>query len=240
MARRPRIVTPNLPHHIVLRGNNRRRLFSTTGDYHLFHYFLADALRRHGCALHALTLMSHHVQMLLTPREPTSLSSCVKAFAQRYAQVRNDKRGASGRLFEPAFFSCPVLTEAQVAIVTAHIHANPVRAGCVGDALDYQWSTHGLHMCAPARSGIHVELWTPSRWYLSLADDWPGRGRGYFESYEDYRIRGIEPEHVDELEILEMISEQGETWLRRPDGMRASEPAVNAPKNGNGYRYLKG
>src|SRR5262249_14495324 len=120
----------------------------------------------------------------------------------------------------------PVLTEAQVGVVTAYIHANPVRAGCVIDALDYRWSTQRLHAGVPSSNQIHTDLWTPSDWYMDLGADWPERGRRYLEAYEDYRVRGVEPEHVGEIEILEMVSQQGERWLRRPDGTRASEPAV--------------
>src|SRR5947207_1436289 len=118
MPRRPRLVLPRVPHHVVLRGNNRRVLFSSKRDYEMFLFFLWRALERGGCGLHAATLMSNHVHLLLTPADADALSGFVKSVAQRYAQLRNVKRDSSGKLFEERFFSRPVLTERQVAVVT--------------------------------------------------------------------------------------------------------------------------
>src|SRR5438105_13730067 len=145
MARQQRIVLPGFPHHVVVRGNNRRTLFSFSNDYKMFLFFLADALQRRQCRLNALTMMSNHVHLLLTPAEEASLSACVKSFSQRYAQFRNAQRDASGKRVEERFFSRPVLTEAQVGIVIAYIHANPIRSGQVADAANFRWSTHALH-----------------------------------------------------------------------------------------------
>src|SRR5262249_9187154 len=127
MARQRRIVLPGFAHHVVVRGNNRRLLFSYSDDYKMFLFFLAHALERRHCRLNAITMMSNHVHLLLTPAEESSLAACVKSFSQRYAQFRNKQRGASGKLFEQRFFSRPVLTEAQVGIVISYIHANPIR-----------------------------------------------------------------------------------------------------------------
>jgi hypothetical protein len=40
MGRRRRIAIPRQPHHVILRGNNRRRLFSCPVDYRFFPGFL--------------------------------------------------------------------------------------------------------------------------------------------------------------------------------------------------------
>jgi REP-associated tyrosine transposase len=226
MARKPRIVLPTMPHHVVLRGNNRRVLFSHRGDYKMFLFFLRLALERSACTLSAITIMTNHVHLLLTPPEEDSLARCIKSLAQRYAQLRNEQRDASGKLFEERFFSRPVLSEYQVGVVTSYIHANPVRSGQVKDPIDYRWSTHAHHAGARKRSWIHDDLWTPSDWFLDLAKDPWRRGKKYLQAYDDYFRNGVEPEYVDELKILEAISDTYELRLRRPDGSRAAEDVV--------------
>jgi putative transposase len=225
MARQERIVLPGLPHHVVVRGNNRRLLFSSPDDYTMFLCFLARAIHTRACRLHALTLMSNHAHLLMTPADEDDLSACVKSFCQRYAQYRNKKRDASGKLFEQRYFSRPVLDERQVAIVTSYIHANPIRSGQVKDAMDYRWTTHALHAGQPDRSGIRVSLWTPTAWWLDLGADWAERGRAYLPVFDDCLRREVEPEHVSDSDILEAIEAlSNRTYalrLRRPNGRRA-------------------
>jgi REP-associated tyrosine transposase len=222
MARKPRVVIPGFPHHVVLRGNNQRILFSR-GDHEMFLFFVWRAIEQTGVAVNAATLMSNHVHLLVTPNESPLLSRFVKSVAQRYAQLRNEKREASGKLFEERFFSKPVLNELQLAIVTAYIHANPVRAGIVDDALDYPWSMHSLHAGDHLRSEIWSNIWTPSPWYESLGNTPWQKARRYMRVYRDYIGRGVEPEHVTELQILEAASMQTEKLLRRPGGLRCAE-----------------
>ena len=199
----------------------------------MFLYFVWLALERTKCVLNAATLMSNHVHLLLTPLEEKELSRFVKMVSQRYAQLRNEKRGGSGKLFQERFFSKPVLSEIQLAIVTAYIHANPVRAGIVDDALDYRWSTHALHAGDHLLEERWSTLWTPSPWYDSLAKTPWRRAKKYLAAYDEYLGLKAEPEHVTDVQIIEAASAQREYHLRRPNGMRASE-------NMGEYQYRPG
>jgi putative transposase len=205
-----------------MRGNNRRILF-TRHDHEMFLFFVWHALQRTSCVLNAATLMRNHVHLLLTPGNEKDLSRFVKMVGQRYAQLRNQKRGASGKLYEERFFSKPVLNELQLAIVTAYIHANPVRAGIVDDALEYRWSTHALHAGDHLREERWTTLWTPSPWYESLADTPWQRAERYLVAYNEFLRLKAEPEHVTEVQIIEAGSTQRDYYLRRPNVSRAGE-----------------
>lgn len=67
MPRRPRIHLPGVPIHLVQRGHNREACFFTDEDFLAYREWLAEALKKSGCALHAYVLMTHHVHLLLTP-----------------------------------------------------------------------------------------------------------------------------------------------------------------------------
>ncbi len=181
MPRAPRRVLEGIPHHIVLRGNNRRRLFSYRRDYEgfvrLMKRFSADA----DINVHALCLMPNHAHLLVTPFRRDGLALFIKPIAQRYAQIRNKRYKATGKLFEQRYFSKPIRSEKHLAIVTAYIDLNPVRAHIVDDPAHYDWSTFRTHVGLTCRVPGLAHLWTPSDWYKRLAVDPPNRSIAYHE-----------------------------------------------------------
>jgi hypothetical protein len=64
MARLPRIDVPNVPQHVVQRGNNRQAIFFHDGDYPAYLGYLREALIKHDCSLDAYVPMTHHVHLL--------------------------------------------------------------------------------------------------------------------------------------------------------------------------------
>lgn len=174
----PRSVVPGTPHHVVLRGNNRRRLFSYPREYEHFLSLLRKQLQTGQVSLQGYCLMSNHVHLLLTPMESRSLSNLVKPVAQRYAQVRNKRFNASGKLFEQRYFSKPMKSEAQLAITTVYIDLNPVRAGLTKDPCSYAWSSFGFHAGLPAHR-LMTGMLTASLWYDGLGTDAGSRVDAY-------------------------------------------------------------
>ena len=68
MARLPRLTVTGLPHHVILRGNNRQDIFRAAADYQRMLDLLFEHSRVHKLDLHAYVLMSNHLHLLLTPR----------------------------------------------------------------------------------------------------------------------------------------------------------------------------
>jgi hypothetical protein len=64
MPRRLRIALPNVPMHIIQRGNNRTACFYSTQDYDLYLRSLAELASRFACHIHAFVLMTNHVHLL--------------------------------------------------------------------------------------------------------------------------------------------------------------------------------
>lgn len=224
MTRRPRIIAPNLPNHLVCRGNNRRRLFSYRRDYLRFVGLIIKAHAQHGCELNAVALMANHVHLLQTPPSLLAASACMKSTLQRYAQIRNQERDASGKLFEQRYFSEPVTSERQLALTTCYIEANPIRAGLVSNALDYPYSTYALHAGEPERCELPRTAWRPSPWYRGLGRSATAREAAYRDFFSAYLSEGDVPDHFAPHIAIEESSERGYTKrLLRPDGSRAGE-----------------
>lgn len=216
MSRSPRTVIPGIPHHVILRGNNRRRLFSFPRDYLGFVNLLLGASLDVPCLVHALCLMSNHVHLLVSPEQSDALACFVKFVAQRYARRRNDMRAGSGKLFEERYKSVPIASERQLAIATAYIDLNPVRAGLVREPADYRWSTFRLHGGQLSRSVIPPQLWTPSSWYTALGNNSADRAASYIAFVETCRIDEARPEWAPEAGDPSSRRD----WRRheRPDG----------------------
>ena len=191
MPRQPRYlqVVPGHPHHIILRGNNRRRLFSYPNEYRLFLFRLAEAGQKYAVPVHATMQMSNHVHLIVTPVEHQQLARFVQRFAQTYAQFRNKRRNATGKLFEERYTCIPIAKDEQMAITTAYVELNPVRAGVCDAPSDYRWSTFRMHSGVGGGERLVSSLWTPSGWYLSLGDGGSDRAQAYLDCFEHYRAR---------------------------------------------------
>src|SRR5258706_16188845 len=109
--RKNREIAPGLPNHFILRGNNRRVLFSYAPDYRQFLAFLDEARQKYACLIHALALLANHLHMMITPPTPEAGWKLIQSCAQRYAQWRNKWRDGSGKLFEQRFTSVPILND---------------------------------------------------------------------------------------------------------------------------------
>ena len=86
MPRRPRIVIPGQPQHIVQRGNNRQDVFAIDADYQFFRDALVEAADTHGLKIHAYAWMTHHIHLLGTPEHAASVSKVFSSVGRRDVQ----------------------------------------------------------------------------------------------------------------------------------------------------------
>jgi len=156
MARLPRLTLPGYPHHIIQRGNNRQAVFSSAADHQMLLRLLDESARKFGVALHAYVLMDNHFHLLATPSTVDGLPQMMQAAGRRYVRYFNDSQGRSGTLWEGRYRATVIEAERYLLACMAYIDLNPVRAGLVGEARDYPWSSHGHY------AGLRVDsLLTP-------------------------------------------------------------------------------
>jgi putative transposase len=160
--------------------------------------------------------MTNHLHLIVTPPTHEQLSKCVGSAAQSYAQFRNRRRCSSGKLFEERFKSIPIRTEERMAITTAYVELNPVRAGVSRSAGDYRWSTFRRHAGLESIEPLVERLWTPSSWFLSLGASPTRRSAAFVDCFEHYRARD---EWADVYADPSLPDEVGR--VERPDRSRA-------------------
>lgn len=98
MPRKRRFFLPDMPVHVVQRGNNRQAVFFDDNDYRAYLDWLGDAAASHGCAIHAFVPMTNHMHLLLTPRTPQAVSATLQAVGRRFVPYINHCYGRTATL----------------------------------------------------------------------------------------------------------------------------------------------
>ena len=100
MARLPRFFVPDVPLHIIQRGNNRDAIFGRPADFVFLYERLVLAARVHGVSVHAYVLMTNHLHLLVTPSLPTSVPKMMQSLGRIYVAYFNWRYGRTGTLWE--------------------------------------------------------------------------------------------------------------------------------------------
>jgi putative transposase len=192
MPRRPRIHLPGVPLHLVQRGHNREACFFTDEDYLAYRDWLADALKKTGCALHAYVLMTNHVHLLLTPPSSVAVAQLVMSLGRRYVQYINRTYRRTGTLWDSRYKSSLVHADEYLLLCQRYIELNPVRAGMVDDPAQYRWSSYRANGLGQADA-----LLTPHDAYLAQEADAGARQALYRSLFRS----GLEQESLADIRL---------------------------------------
>lgn len=190
MPRRPRLTLPNIPLHIIQRGNNRQVCFVAQEDYRAYLDWLTEYAQKTGCRIHAYVLMTNHVHLLVSADNGAAVGAMMKALGQRYVQYFNKTYGRTGTLWEGRYRSCLTQAETYLLACQRYIELNPVRAGMVEHPADYRWSSYRTNA-----QGEVSTLISSHDIYASLGPDPASRQAAYREFF---RFE-LEPGLVDQI-----------------------------------------
>jgi putative transposase len=145
VARIKRIVAPHIPHHVVQRGNRRQQTFFNDHDYALYLRLLTEWCQKYGVRIWAYCLMPNHVHLILVPATSSALARAVGEAHRRYTRHINFREDWRGHLWQGRFHSYP-MDERHLLAAARYVEQNPVKAGIVGAAWDYRWSSAAAHV----------------------------------------------------------------------------------------------
>ncbi|NMM28367.1 MAG: transposase [Glaciimonas sp.] len=187
MARLPRLVIPQQPHHILQQGHNRQPIFCDSSDFLAFLGWLRDAARQFKVSIHAYVLMENHVHLLATPADETGLGRMMQWVGRHYVPYFNRKHGHIGTLWQGRFKASVIEAPRYLLTCYRYLETNPVRAGLVATAAQYPWSSYAHHV------GVRLDpLVTDHPLYWSL-------GNTPFEREAEYKVlleQGLPPEQI--------------------------------------------
>ena len=159
MPRQARVVFPNIPHHIIQRGNRREDVFFSDNDRKQYLEWLKEYCKEQKVEILAYCLMTNHIHLIAVPTTEDGLQKVLKPLHMRYAQKINRERGWKGHFWQGRYFSSPLDGE-YLLFTTKYIERNPIRVKKVRKAENYKWSSARGH-CGTAQDDI---LTTKMKW----------------------------------------------------------------------------
>ncbi|MBI5055935.1 MAG: transposase [Nitrospirae bacterium] len=141
MARKPRIEFEGAFYHVIIRGNQRQKIFRDEKDYRKYLEILSGYKKQYHYRLFAYVLMNNHVHLLLETKD-IPLSKIQQGINQRYTMYFNRKYKTVGHLFQGRYKAILCDKDRYLLSLTKYIHYNPVRAKMTKLPEDYKWSSH--------------------------------------------------------------------------------------------------
>jgi len=179
MARLPRVVVVDVPHHVTQRGNAQQVILDDDAACTTY----LELLRRY-CELYCVSLlgyclMSNHVHLIAVPRTAQALAQSLKHTHGRYGAYWNARQSSSGHVWQGRFYSCP-LDDSHLWTALRYVELNPVRAGMIAIAAQYRWSSAATHCGTATGSWLEMNLWR-ARWTEQTWNDYLTAGESSAE-----------------------------------------------------------
>jgi putative transposase len=189
MARMARVMFEGAPFHITHRGNHKKIVFNDDRDRGLYLSLVRRYAARFEMSVWGYCLMSNHVHLLAMGKSSESIPRALGNAHREYSRLKNQKTKVTGHLWANRFFST-VLDEPHLWAAIRYVELNPVRAGIVGDATTFGWSS------ARAHAGLaEDELLAADRPFPGPINDWRqwlanGLEEGTLERIRENTARG--------------------------------------------------
>ena len=170
MSRLPRVFTPDLPNHVILRGNDRQDIVLADVDRRRILDDLLIEVRQNDVRIHAYALMTNHVHLMVSADAIAAIPRAIQGLGRRYVPYFNLRHGRVGTLWQGRYRSSIIANERYLYACHRYIEMNPVRAGLVAHPREYRWSSHGFYA-----GGGEDRLVSPHPCLGWQSGEWPGR-----------------------------------------------------------------
>jgi Transposase IS200 like len=140
MPRHARLALPNVPLHLIQRGNRHQACFFTDEDYRFYLDWLTEHTGKTGCRVHAYGLMTNHVHLLITVERARAAGALIEARGQRDVHPLTGAAGPCGRDVSPHALSKkqPICWPASLAPEQAEHRVRGRSAGVMAERPRYR------------------------------------------------------------------------------------------------------
>lgn len=139
MPRRGRQRSATDIYHVMIRGNNKEKIFSDEWDYKKM-YRLMKLNLNNLIEIYAYCIMPNHLHLIIGGTL-SNISSYMSKIEIGYALYYNEKKERVGHVFQDRFKSECIETRSYFLNCVKYIHNNPVKAHIVPNASVYLWSS---------------------------------------------------------------------------------------------------
>ncbi len=154
MPRQARIYSDTGIYHIMIRGNEKKKIFLDDEDKRCFVHKLFEKVSEEKSEIYAYCLMDNHVHLLLCEDCNIDMARLMKKINVSFVYYFNKKYKRVGHLFQDRFKSEVVDSDDYLLAAVRYIHNNPVIAGIVCSPEKYKWSSYYDYVNANKRNLI--------------------------------------------------------------------------------------
>lgn len=205
MARIPRNPADNTVYHILNRANGRETIFKKEKDYETFLDLLLEAKERYPMRILSFCIMPNHWHFVLYPEKSEDLPRFMRFLTHTHTQRYHAhyKTIGYGHLYQGRYKSFPVERDDHFLQLCRYIERNPLRAGLVGKADSWKWSS------------LFIRRERNSKWKLILSK-WPVERTAQYLSW----VNTLQKEEEEKLEVIRYSIKKGkpfgsDSWVQR-------------------------
>ena len=166
MPRQHRIRGQGIHYHIILRCNNKERLFQQDEDFSKVLEMLLDTKNRLPFALYNYILMNAHMHLLLSTHQKHLIDQIMHDFCFKYAKDYNQRHRRSGHFWAHRYRGRIITSDQHAIAGLRYQHRNPIVAGLVLKPEDWRWSGYNYYAF-----GVPNDLLEAHPSYLALSKD---------------------------------------------------------------------
>lgn len=126
------------------RGHGRERILAGDKNKITFLSILSSARKKLKIRILAYCLMDNHYHLVIE-NSTGRMADFFKRLNGEYGTAYRRNHGGEGYVFQGRFKSTLIQDEGYLLMAISYVLGNPVRAGIVGDFLQYQWSSASLY-----------------------------------------------------------------------------------------------
>ena len=141
MSRPLRLEFPNALYHITSRGDRLEDIYEDDADRIEYLNIFSSVINQFNWVCYAYCLMSNHYHLLIQTPEG-NLSKGMRQLNGIYTQSYNRRHRKTGHLFQGRYKAILVDQDSYLLELSRYIVLNPVKAGIVKRAGNWQWSSY--------------------------------------------------------------------------------------------------
>ena len=140
MARQARLQSPTDYYHIMMRGNNKEKIFARDDLKSYFLDCLTEQYEEGLLDIAAYCIMNNHVHLVIKANFG-NLSKALKTINTKYAMRFNYLNDRVGHVFQGRYKSEIIGNDIYLLNVIRYVHNNPIKAKLVKELHSYKWSS---------------------------------------------------------------------------------------------------
>jgi putative transposase len=174
MSRRPPLYVQDLSVHVYPRGINGGAIAPHDEDHERLLRSIVKATREHFVEINALTLMTTHYHLIVTPTSDGALARAMQKIGGRHTRYFNRKYRRTGTLWNERYPGSLLDDERYWYTCLRYVELNAYRAHMVAAPEDWRWSSYRFHAF-----GEPCEWLTPHPLYIRLGATAKARQEAY-------------------------------------------------------------